>query len=968
MISVIIPTYNRARCITRSMESVLQQTYHDIELIIVDDGSTDNTEEIVRNFSDERIKYVKIKHSGAGYARNVGIALAKGEYIAFQDSDDIWENYKLEAQLDCLVKENADIVFCSFDRGFEGSEEKSRVPSDTDLKSKFITFEDLIPNNFCSTQTILFRKQCFVEDKFNEKLPRLQDWELMLRLVRKWKVFFDNRVFVHQFIQSDSISANQAILFESLWQIFAMLTDIFKEQSVSIHNIESELAKKDELIQSINHEFNQTNIDLQNILLSDSWKITKPMRTASGFIRDILLKSKYSATVLNKIIVLKQKVIDLPDNTIEKQIIEKKSINRHYYQKDYDFSNNTTDIKVLALYLPQFHEIKENNEWWGAGFTEWTNVKKGKARFNGHYQPRIPDKSIGYYDLSNVETLKKQVLLAKKHGIFGFAIYYYWFSGKRLLEKPMDILLEHQEIDFPFMAIWANENWTRTWDGKENQILIAQQYTPNDSRQFILDLQKYIEDKRYIRVNGKPVVGLYDPTKIPDVKNVLKTWRKTARNCGIGEILIWVCSGDLNTEIMSIEDDVDAEYEFPPHGKGYVNHYDLPDYGVAYDYGCLVESVRTFDITNKKIPFFRGSMMQWDNSARKKENYHCWVGFTPERFYIWNRINIKFLREKYGLENRFMFVNAWNEWGEGTYLEPDKKYGFSCINALSKAIFDKPFENNNEQFIQYLGAGDFNLQSNKNCDELYKKCLIAIHAHVFYPELMEEILQYTSNIRFRYDLYISTDNVDKENKIMNYIKNSKSCTARKTFVQVYPNKGRDIVPLIFQMKKNINKYRYICHIHTKKSLHATFGDVWREYLYKNLLGSKMVVDEIMCMFENNPKIGLIFPQNIDIIQGAVQWGSNRELAKELMNKMGLSDNLPEDDIIFPAGNMFWAKFDAVKQIFTNDYSDSDFPDENDQTDGTIMHAIERLWLYLVKENGFEYRITRYLGDNRPLDI
>jgi len=182
------------------------------------------------------------------------------------------------------------------------------------------------------------------------------------------------------------------------------------------------------------------------------------------------------------------------------------------YENNIDFSNFNTDIKIIAFYLPQFHSIKENDLWWGKGFTEWTNVKKCKPHFKGHHQPRIPGDKINYldyYELTNSSVIKNQIQLAKSHGISGFAIYYYWFSGKKLLEKPIDIYLNDISIDFPFMLIWSNGNWTRKWDGKDQDILISQEYKDEDPELFIKDIKKYLIDIRYIKIDKKPVIGLY---------------------------------------------------------------------------------------------------------------------------------------------------------------------------------------------------------------------------------------------------------------------------------------------------------------------------------------------------------------------------------------------------------------------------------------------------------------------------
>ena len=258
------------------------------------------------------------------------------------------------------------------------------------------------------------------------------------------------------------------------------MSDI-RRYDVTNYELKSKINELDKEIEKLNEKNNQLNVQSHNynvIINSKSWKIISRLRN----IKDKILHAN--------------KKCDIPS-------IEKISDNKNYYknftpynskyEKNIDFSKYKTDIKTLTFYLPQFHTIKENDEWWGEGFTEWTNTKKSLPRFEGHYQPRTPHKDIGYYTLDNKETIKKQVELAKMHGIYGFCFYYYWFSGKRLLEKPVDIFLDNKDIDFPFCLCWANENWTKTWDGLNNDILIGQKYSKSDYKKFIVDIKKYID-------------------------------------------------------------------------------------------------------------------------------------------------------------------------------------------------------------------------------------------------------------------------------------------------------------------------------------------------------------------------------------------------------------------------------------------------------------------------------------------
>lgn len=369
------------------------------------------------------------------------------------------------------------------------------------------------------------------------------------------------------------------------------------------------------------------------------------------------------------------------------------------YERELDLQGRTTDIKALAFHLPQFHRFKENDEWWGEGFTEWTNTRKARPRFKDHYQPREPHEDIGYYDLADWRVLKRQAEMAKRHGIYGFCFYHYWFSGKRLMEKPVDQLLEHPEIDLPFCLCWANENWTRAWDGGDKEVLIAQGYE-DDSVQYIKDLAKYIADPRYIRVNGKPVVMIYRPNLLPDARRTFARWREWARENGIGEILIWIQLGCVKESRTEYVEGADAVVEFPPHGTASRIQLDPKRFGAPrgegryFDYSRFAEAVvagKGF-AERSTVPVYRGITLGWDNSARRAVNFACWFGFSLRTYHAWLSYLVKWTRNHHKEDERFLFINAWNEWAEGTYLEPDRKYGYASINTTSKALVGWPFE------------------------------------------------------------------------------------------------------------------------------------------------------------------------------------------------------------------------------------------------------------------------------------
>jgi len=358
-----------------------------------------------------------------------------------------------------------------------------------------------------------------------------------------------------------------------------------------------------------------------------------------------------------------------------------------WYEDDIDFSEFKTDIKSIAYYLPQFHQIPENDRWWGEGFTEWTNTRKAKPLFKGHYQPREPHSDIGYYDLSDIRVLKKQAAMARAHGIHGFCFYHYWFSGKRLLEKPVDLLLEHPEIEIPFCICWANENWTRRWDGGDTTILIEQKYDDEDEVAFIKSLEPYLRDPRYIRIEGKPLITIYHICEIPDPKSWMSVWRDYCRKSGIGEISIYAVYHSAVNHSKKVEDfGIDGFVEFPPHHCASPFIYNKT---YLYDYDTQLRRYVSHERHPEKC--IKSVMLGWDNTARKGDEALIFNNFNAMKYFMWLKKAITFTRKNFESNNRFIFINAWNEWAEGTYLEPDKKYGYNSLNITSRALFDLPY-------------------------------------------------------------------------------------------------------------------------------------------------------------------------------------------------------------------------------------------------------------------------------------
>ena len=431
-------------------------------------------------------------------------------------------------------------------------------------------------------------------------------------------------------------------------------------------------------------------------------------------------------------------------------------------------------------------------------------------------------------------------------------------------------------------------------------------------------------------------MGIYEPKKIPNLFNTISIWREESKNLGIGELYIIACLNTYNFDEMKNIKLFEGVYEFSPRDSLQLM---IKDSLLVLYSSVLYKNIDSIS-ANDDFPLYRGSMTEFDNSPRKKEASSIFNNYSPEQFYMVNKKIIEWTRNKYDKNNRFIFINAWNEWGEGAYLEPDTKYGYASINSLSKSLFDKPYKE-----IK-INHNYFNNES-----------IVAIQVHLYYDDLIEEIVNKTNNIPIFFDLYISTDSLCKKNKIIDYIKNNSKC--KNVEILVVENKGRDVMPFLIQMKNKIKKYKYICHIHTKKSLFIDIGENWRIYLYNNLLGNENIISEILSEFENNDKLGFSFPENYYkalLLFGEKLSNKNKVLMKYLLNKLFKFKLNIGAKIEFPIGNMFWARVNSIYQIFNEDFS-NEIPKELGQKDGTLMHAIERIWLYLVKLNGFYYQKT-----------
>lgn len=362
-------------------------------------------------------------------------------------------------------------------------------------------------------------------------------------------------------------------------------------------------------------------------------------------------------------------------------------------------------MKILAMYLPQFHEIEENNKWWGESYTEWSAVKNALPLFKEHEQPKVPLNN-NYYDLSDIsaKTWKWQAELANKYGVYGFCVYNYWFKGKQLLEKPLEILLKNPEIDINYCMCWANESWTKTWYGLENQILMKQDYGQKlDWLNHFNYMLPYFQDKRYIKIDNKPVLNIYRTYDIKELKEMLEYWSELSKEHGFNGI--YIVSGNTNGKIEGREELVDAFYNFEP---GYTLKHKLKWYeNIAYNSKIWIrtnlniafktqklERIVDARLINKamfrkdgnlKKPVFRGAFPMWDNTPRRSYKGMVYSNTTVKIFEL-TLEKIKNELKNSNTTDNFVYVNAWNEWGEGCYLEPDELYRYKYLEIIKKVL------------------------------------------------------------------------------------------------------------------------------------------------------------------------------------------------------------------------------------------------------------------------------------------
>lgn len=562
---------------------------------------------------------------------------------------------------------------------------------------------------------------------------------------------------------------------------------------------------------------------------------------------------------------------------------------------------------LVAFYLPQFHTFPENDAWWGKGFTEWRNVTRALPQFEGHIQPRLPA-DLGFYDLRNPQVMRDQAQLAAEHGIGAFCFYYYWFSGRTLMEDPLRQWLADDSIELQFCLCWANENWARRWDGRDDDILIGQQHSAEDDLAFIAHVAPYLRDRRALKVEGRPMLLVYRPNLLPDASATAERWRRWCRDNGVGEIHLAYVQGFERPDPRDIG--FDAAVEFPPNMS---NPRSLsaqqwllnPDFnGDVRDWRELASGIAARPLPD--YPLYPGVNPGWDNEARRSGRGRVYLHASPRGYRDWLRTTIHERLSAAPQAQRLVFINAWNEWAEGAVLEPDARLGHAWLQATREALLPAPAP----------------------------RPAPAVHLHAWYLETLPEVLSALREAALDWTIVVTTPATQ-----IDQVRQALVAYGLEGEVVAVDNHGRDILPFLEVAERLLQAgHEVVLKLHTKRSTHRADGDQWRQELLQRLVQGGRAA-RILAAFQADPGLGMVVAEG-HLLPVAEFVGGNGPLLARLQARLGLSP--PVDTSRFGAGSMGWWRLQALRPLLDAHLYRSAFDIEQGQIDGTLAHAVERV--------------------------
>lgn len=562
---------------------------------------------------------------------------------------------------------------------------------------------------------------------------------------------------------------------------------------------------------------------------------------------------------------------------------------------------------LVAFYLPQFHTFPENDAWWGKGFTEWRNVTRALPQFEGHIQPRLPA-DLGFYDLRNPQVMRDQARLAAEYGIGAFCFYYYWFSGRTLMEDPLRQWLEDDSIELPFCLCWANENWARRWDGRDEDILIGQQHSAEDDLAFIAHVAPYLRDRRALKVEGRSILLVYRPHLLPDARATAERWRRWCRDNDVGEIHLAYVQGFERPDPRDIG--FDAAVEFPPNMS---NPRSLsaqqwllnPAFnGDVRDWRELAAEIAARPLPD--YPLYPGVNPGWDNEARRSGRGRVYLHASPRGYRDWLHATIHERLAPAPASQRMVFINAWNEWAEGAVLEPDARLGHAWLQATRDALFP--------------------------ASALLQKP--AVHLHAWYLETLPDVLTVLREAALDWTIVVTTPAHQTEP-----VRQALVAHGLEGEVVAVDNRGRDILPFLEVAEGLLQTgHDIVLKLHTKRSTHRADGDQWRQELLQRLVQGGRAA-RIHAAFQADPGLGMVVAEG-HLLPVADFVGGNGPALARLHARLGLET--PVGASRFGAGSMGWWRLQALRPLLDAHLHRSAFEDEQGQIDGTLAHAIERV--------------------------
>jgi len=616
-----------------------------------------------------------------------------------------------------------------------------------------------------------------------------------------------------------------------------------------------------------------------------------------------------------------------------------------------DFDPARSGVQLIAYYLPQFHIIPENEESWGRGFTEWTNVTRALPQFVGHDQPHLPG-DLGFYDLSNEEVLERQTVLARKYGISAFCIHYYWFRGKRLLEKPLATLYRRKDLDIRFCLCWANETWSRRWDGSEHEVLIPQIHTAESDKRFIEDALRYMDDPRYLTIDGRLVLVVYRGELLADPERTIEHWRNVVCK-SVGKDLFLLRA--MTFKPTTLVNGFDASVQFPPH------HLNAPDTsasrtlynsafsGSVYDYPALLPTIKR-QFREYEFPVIPTVMTGWDNTPRRGSAGTCYHGSTPAHYAAWLAEAAYFAKQNPVGGSSCVFINAWNEWGEGAHLEPDQRYGHAHLRATVEAL--RPYCH-----VEVPSAGPLPIATIPAASAA-EKSDTALVIHASCPDALHAMLGGVDHVNEQ-DLFISISE-GAERELMPAV----ARLAPRANIFIFADKGRDARPFLYILERIVDHgYRYLVKLRAERNQERGSGADARDERAPEVLRSPRI-PILREVFERHPRIGLLAAPG-QVRSSTHDMGSSGNLAwlARLCRELNL-DAPPE--FSFVEENMFAGRVDALERLSQVNRLGDRFEEELGQSDGTLAHALDRLVGVMLADQQLSIAQVSWVGERIEL--